>query len=47
MVEYRGGYYGYETLLTIYRNKQKITDKSELVDPSDIRRVVLKKDDNT
>jgi hypothetical protein len=47
MVEYKDEYYGYETLLTIYRNKQKITDRSELVDPTQIHKVVLKKDANT
>jgi hypothetical protein len=47
MVEYKDDYYGYETLLKIYRNKQKITDKHELVDPTHIYKIVLTKDANT
>jgi hypothetical protein len=43
MVEYEDDYYGYETLLSTYRNKQKITGKLELVDPTRIKKIVLKK----
>jgi hypothetical protein len=47
MVEYNDQYYGYETLLTIYRNKQRLTDRFELVDPTRINKIVLTKDANT
>jgi hypothetical protein len=47
MVEYKGGYYGYEALLQAYRNKQSITNDLELIDPKHIHKVVLKKDANT